>query len=62
MEKIVYSIGFSGEPGEYPKLPEKFTFKESMWYEIENLSRCCMQLRQEVADLRAELKALRGEQ
>lgn len=59
MERIAYSISFRGERGEYPELPEKFTFRESVWHEIENLSRCCMQLRQDVAELQAELAALR---
>lgn len=59
MEKIVYSIGFNGEPGEYPELPERFTHEDVVNHEIENLSRCCMQLRRDVADLQAEVERLR---
>lgn len=61
MEKIVYSISFSGKPGEYPEWPKKATQLDYVKYDIENLSRCCMQLRQDVADLQAEVERLRNQ-
>lgn len=67
--KILFNIGYHGEPGERPKYPTGGSRVDVAEYDIQNLSRCCYRLvhdverlESDVAELRSELKALRGEQ
>lgn len=61
MEKIAFSVGFKGNPEEYPELPVAGDLVSLVRYDIENLARCCSHLLNEVGRLRAEIDALKGQ-
>lgn len=61
MEKIAFSVGFKGNPEEYPELPVGGDAMCLAEYNIENLARCCSHLLNEVDRLRAEIDALKGQ-